>query len=100
MTEDQLEIWSFIVQIIGIITSVFITISFHKKKKTMVFTIVAAIMFVDNLIAQGLIMSGGPGLCIGSIILPVLAVFVSLITFYAHSYILDILKKKSANNKG
>ena len=87
MSEYDLGILSFVVQIIGIVITIRLTIAFRKKKKSAIFAIGAAIMFVDNFIAQQLIMGGGPSFMVGLVLSPILGVIASGITLCICNYI-------------
>ena len=80
MSEEELGIRSFVVQIIGIIVTMLLTVKYRRREKTTIFGISATVMFIDNFIAQQLIMGGGPSFTVGLVLSPILGIIVSAIT--------------------
>ena len=78
MYEEQ-EILSFAVQLICVIATIWLSVKYRKKSKSAVLCS-AAVMFVGNLVGQGVIMQGGPGFCVGFILMPILGVIISGMT--------------------
>jgi hypothetical protein len=76
----EIDILSIAVQLICVISTVWLSVKYRKKSKNVVFCISAAIMFVGNFIGPGLIMGGGPDYGVGLFLNPILGVIISRIT--------------------
>ena len=76
----ELNIYSLLFQIIGLLAVVLFTAIFAKKMNHAVW-LGGIWMFIVNIIAQIVIAGGGPGACIGSFGLPIMGMVFAAITY-------------------